>query len=316
MIDVRSPASTLVSSSHARLPAGRCPARRALPGAANVPWARAAREDGTFKSADELKEIYEGEAGLSGDREVIAYSASGALEHTWFVLSYLLGYDNVRTTTASGRSGATPWRPNRALGTASVDRKERVASLPTLREPRHKGFSKWLTSRFRAVAPMRRIGRRLPQGRRQRRHRRPHLDRPGDTISMGATSVIVSACATTTSRCKRSSTWTMKGSWTPLDGTDRLPHPQRKLGPLDAQERGEKYQRDRRESPGRAPRRPITGADPPYTRRGGFGPLVFSRRREDEPNSPVAPTARRVSRRPTARTPRWRGPRRRGCGRR
>jgi len=73
-----------------------------IPGAANVPWARAAREDGTFKSADELKEIYEGEAGLSGDREVVAYCRIGERSsHTWFVLSYLLGYDSVRNYDGS-----------------------------------------------------------------------------------------------------------------------------------------------------------------------------------------------------------------------
>src|SRR5687767_3891530 len=48
-----------------------------IPGAANVPWARAVREDGTFKSAEELKAIYEGEAGLSGDEDVIAYCRIG-----------------------------------------------------------------------------------------------------------------------------------------------------------------------------------------------------------------------------------------------
>ncbi len=73
-----------------------------IPGAANVPWARAAREDGTFKSADELKEIYEGEAGLSANDEVVAYCRIGERSsHTWFVLKYLLGYDNVRNYDGS-----------------------------------------------------------------------------------------------------------------------------------------------------------------------------------------------------------------------
>ncbi len=77
-----------------------------IPGAANVPWARAVNEDGTFKSADELKEIYEGEAGLpspdqAGD-EVIAYCRIGERSsHTWFVLSYLLGYQKVRNYDGS-----------------------------------------------------------------------------------------------------------------------------------------------------------------------------------------------------------------------
>src|SRR3712207_1243880 len=77
-----------------------------IPGAKNVPWARAVREDGTFKSADELKGIYEGEVGLpspdaAGD-EVIAYCRIGERSsHTWFVLKYLLGYDKVRNYDGS-----------------------------------------------------------------------------------------------------------------------------------------------------------------------------------------------------------------------
>ena len=67
-----------------------------IPGAANVPWARAVREDGTFKSVDELKEVYEGEAGLNEGEDIIAYCRIGERSsHTWFVLQYLLGYDNV-----------------------------------------------------------------------------------------------------------------------------------------------------------------------------------------------------------------------------
>jgi thiosulfate/3-mercaptopyruvate sulfurtransferase len=73
-----------------------------IPGAANVPWARAANEDGTFKSAQELREIYEGEAGLSPDEDTIAYCRIGERSsHTWFVLSYLLGYDNVKNYDGS-----------------------------------------------------------------------------------------------------------------------------------------------------------------------------------------------------------------------
>ncbi len=74
-----------------------------IPGAANVPWARAVREDdGTFKSADELREIYEGEAGLSEREDVIAHCRIGERSsHTWFVLKYLLGYDNVRNYDGS-----------------------------------------------------------------------------------------------------------------------------------------------------------------------------------------------------------------------
>ncbi|MEW6635576.1 MAG: sulfurtransferase [Actinomycetota bacterium] len=73
-----------------------------IPGAANVPWARAVNEDGTFKSAEELREIYEGEAGLSPGDDVIAYCRIGERSsHTWFVLKYLLGYDNVKNYDGS-----------------------------------------------------------------------------------------------------------------------------------------------------------------------------------------------------------------------
>lgn len=73
-----------------------------IPGAANVPWARAANEDGTFKSAEELRSIYEGEAGLKADGDTIAYCRIGERSsHTWFVLTYLLGYGNVRNYDGS-----------------------------------------------------------------------------------------------------------------------------------------------------------------------------------------------------------------------
>lgn len=73
-----------------------------IPGAKNVPWARAANEDGTFKSADELKKIYEGEVGLKPDDEIIAYCRIGERSsHTWFVLTYLLGYKKVRNYDGS-----------------------------------------------------------------------------------------------------------------------------------------------------------------------------------------------------------------------
>ena len=72
-----------------------------IPGAANVPWAQAANEDGTFKSADALKQLYQGK-GVSGADEVIAYCRIGERSsHTWFVLKYLLGYDNVKNYDGS-----------------------------------------------------------------------------------------------------------------------------------------------------------------------------------------------------------------------
>jgi thiosulfate/3-mercaptopyruvate sulfurtransferase len=73
-----------------------------IPGAKSVPWARAANADGTFKSADELRAIYEGEAGLAKGDDVVAYCRIGERSsHTWFVLSYLLGYGKVRNYDGS-----------------------------------------------------------------------------------------------------------------------------------------------------------------------------------------------------------------------
>jgi thiosulfate/3-mercaptopyruvate sulfurtransferase len=73
-----------------------------IPGAKSVPWARAANADGTFKSATDLRAIYEGEAGLTPKDDVVAYCRIGERSsHTWFVLTYLLGYDNVRNYDGS-----------------------------------------------------------------------------------------------------------------------------------------------------------------------------------------------------------------------
>ncbi|MFN3333001.1 MAG: sulfurtransferase [Caldilinea sp.] len=73
-----------------------------IPGAKNVPWARAANPDGTFKSADELRAIYEQEQGLKAGDDVIAYCRIGERSsHTWFVLTKLLGYEHVRNYDGS-----------------------------------------------------------------------------------------------------------------------------------------------------------------------------------------------------------------------
>jgi thiosulfate/3-mercaptopyruvate sulfurtransferase len=72
-----------------------------IPGAANIPWAQAANEDGTFKSAEALKALYEGK-GVTGKNELIAYCRIGERSsHTWFVLKYLLGYDKVKNYDGS-----------------------------------------------------------------------------------------------------------------------------------------------------------------------------------------------------------------------
>lgn len=74
-----------------------------IPGAQSVPWARAIEPDtGTFKSADDLRAIYEGEKGLKKSDDVVVYCRIGERSsHTWFVLSYLLGYEQVRNYDGS-----------------------------------------------------------------------------------------------------------------------------------------------------------------------------------------------------------------------
>ncbi|MDX1662477.1 MAG: sulfurtransferase [Candidatus Promineifilaceae bacterium] len=103
LVDVRSPAE--FSGELLHMPGS--PQEGALRGghirgAVNVPWSRAVNEDGTFKSADELRAIYEEEQGLTPHKNVIAYCRIGERSsHTWFVLNYLLGYPNVRNYDGS-----------------------------------------------------------------------------------------------------------------------------------------------------------------------------------------------------------------------
>ncbi|HEU0183169.1 MAG TPA: sulfurtransferase [Agromyces mariniharenae] len=73
-----------------------------IPTAASVPWARAAATDGTFKTREELDAIYRGEAGLEDGDDVIAYCRIGERSsHTWFVLTHLLGFEQVRNYDGS-----------------------------------------------------------------------------------------------------------------------------------------------------------------------------------------------------------------------
>lgn len=73
-----------------------------IPTAASVPWARAAAEDGTFRSRKELEAIYLDEVGLTPGEDVIAYCRIGERSsHTWFVLTHLLGFENVRNYDGS-----------------------------------------------------------------------------------------------------------------------------------------------------------------------------------------------------------------------
>lgn len=101
-VDVRSPEEyrgELLAPPHLSQEQAQMPGH--IPGAVNVPWSKAANEDGTFKSPDELKELY-GEVGVTGDKEVVAYCRIGERSsHTWFVLSELLGYQNVKNYDGS-----------------------------------------------------------------------------------------------------------------------------------------------------------------------------------------------------------------------
>lgn len=73
-----------------------------IPNASNVPWKRAANDDGTFKAAGELRAIYEDEVGLDAGEDVITYCRIGERSsHTWFVLTHLLGYGTVRNYDGS-----------------------------------------------------------------------------------------------------------------------------------------------------------------------------------------------------------------------
>src|SRR5207245_10033584 len=72
-----------------------------IPQATHIPWAQAANEDGTFKSFDDLKKLYEGK-GINGKDEVIAYCRiSERSSNTWFLLKYLLGYEKVSNSDGS-----------------------------------------------------------------------------------------------------------------------------------------------------------------------------------------------------------------------
>ncbi|MFD9727617.1 sulfurtransferase [Streptomyces sp. NPDC059072] len=102
MVDVRSPEEyrgERLAPPH--LPQEQAQVPGHIPGAVNVPWAQAANDDGTFKSADELRMLYLGQ-GITPDREVIAYCRIGERSsHTWFALHELLGYPDVKNYDGS-----------------------------------------------------------------------------------------------------------------------------------------------------------------------------------------------------------------------
>ncbi len=102
LVDVRSPgeySGELLAPAH--LPQEGAQRGGHIPGAANIPWSMAVRDDGTFKSAEELRSLYESK-GVTSDKEVIAYCRIGERSsHTWYALHYLLGYPHVRNYDGS-----------------------------------------------------------------------------------------------------------------------------------------------------------------------------------------------------------------------
>ncbi len=104
LVDVRSPDEYSGKLTHmANYPQEGALRGGHIPGAKSVPWARAVNaEDGTFKSADQLKAIYEQEQGLKPTDNIVAYCRIGERSsHTWFALTYLLGYKHVRNYDGS-----------------------------------------------------------------------------------------------------------------------------------------------------------------------------------------------------------------------
>ncbi|MET0897384.1 MAG: sulfurtransferase [Mycobacterium sp.] len=102
LVDVRSPdefSGKILAPAHLPQEGSQRPGH--IPTAISVPWSKAANEDGTFKSDDDLAKLY-GDAGLDGEKETIAYCRIGERSsHTWFVLRELLGHQNVKNYDGS-----------------------------------------------------------------------------------------------------------------------------------------------------------------------------------------------------------------------
>ena len=102
LVDVRSPAEfTGEITAPPEYPNEHAQRGGHIPGAVNIPWSQAVGEDGTFKSAEDIKKLYEGK-GVTGDKDVVTYCRIGERSSfTWFVLKYLLGYPNVKNYDGS-----------------------------------------------------------------------------------------------------------------------------------------------------------------------------------------------------------------------
>jgi thiosulfate/3-mercaptopyruvate sulfurtransferase len=103
LVDVRSPdefTGKLLAPAH--LPQEQAQRAGHIPTAKNIPWSKAANDDGTFKTDDELRALYQGEAGLDFGKDTIAYCRIGERSaHTWFVLHELLGLPHVKNYDGS-----------------------------------------------------------------------------------------------------------------------------------------------------------------------------------------------------------------------
>jgi len=102
LVDVRSPPEFSGEiTAPAEYPTEHAQRGGHIPGAVNIPWAKAVNEDGTFKSPEELRKLYQ-EKGITSEKEIISYCRIGERSsHTWFVLKYLLGYPNVKNYDGS-----------------------------------------------------------------------------------------------------------------------------------------------------------------------------------------------------------------------
>jgi thiosulfate/3-mercaptopyruvate sulfurtransferase len=102
LVDVRSPAEfTGEITAPPEYPNEHAQRGGHIPGAVNIPWSRAVKEDGTFKSAEDIAKLYQSK-GVTADKEVITYCRIGERSSfTWFVLKYLLGYPNVKNYDGS-----------------------------------------------------------------------------------------------------------------------------------------------------------------------------------------------------------------------
>ena len=102
LVDVRSPAEYTGEKLHMpEYPQEGALRGGHIPGASNIPWAQAVREDGTLRSADELVQLY-GSKGVTRDKDIIAYCRiAERSSHSWFVLKFLLGYPRVRNYDGS-----------------------------------------------------------------------------------------------------------------------------------------------------------------------------------------------------------------------